>query len=223
MFAKAIAPNSTYRALSAQINIASRDWPKDIVGVQAKFAHRTEIYGEGEPNDYLYKVVSGAICSYKLLNDGRRQVTSFYLPGDFFGLENSAVHALSAEAPVDLKVLLIRRSTIAALAERDKTAAYRLWKLSATELRRTQDHLMLLTKTARERVFGFLLDFAARESGATEVDLPMSRRDIADYLGLTIETVSRTISHLEHSGAISLTTSRHVALCSRRTLDNRTA
>ena len=91
--------------------------------------------------------------------------------------------------------------------------------ISAKELQRAQEHLMLLVKTAQERVVCFLLEMAARTPGANEIDLPMSRQNIADYLGLTIETVSRVMTQLESSGAIALATSRHIILRSRKALN----
>jgi len=189
--------------------------PIEMMGALMQFDRNAEIYGESEPADYFYKVVSGAVRTYKMLNDGRRQIGSFYLPGDIFGLEVGGEHTFSAEAVADSKVLVIRRSAVAALAGRNKEVAGQLWTMTAAELQRAQDHIMLLVKTAQERVVGFLLEMAARTPGASEVDLPMSRQDIADYLGLTIETVSRMMTQLENSGAIAVPTSRHIVLRSR--------
>jgi len=190
----------------------------EMMGAPMPFARNAEIYGENEPADYLYKVVSGAVRTYKVLNDGRRQIGSFYLPGDIFGLEVGDEHTFSSEAVVDCKVLVIKRSALVSLAGRDNSVARQLWTMAAAELQRAQDHIMLLIKTAQERVAGFLMEMSARNSGASEVDLPMSRQDIADYLGLTIETVSRTLTQLENSGAIAVPTSRRIVLRSRGTL-----
>ena len=187
------------------------------------FARDAEIYGECETADYLYKVVSGAIRTYKVLNDGRRQISSFYLPDEIFGLEVGGEHTFSAEAVADSKILVIRRSAVVALAGRDKEVARQLWRMTATELQRAQDHIMLLVKTAQERVAGFLLEMAARKPDASEVDLPMSRQDIADYLGLTIETVSRMVTQLEKSGTIALATSRRIVLRKRGALSRMNA
>jgi CRP/FNR family nitrogen fixation transcriptional regulator len=186
------------------------------------FAPNGEIYGENESADYLYKVVSGVVRTYKLLNDGRRQIGSFYLPGDIFGLEIGGEHTSSAEAVAVSKIQVIKRSAVIALAGRDKEVARQLWSLTATELRRAQDHIMLLLKTAQERVVGFLLEMAERNL-ASEFDLPMSRQDIADYLGLTIETVSRTLTQLANSGAIAVPTSRHIVLRRRGALNRMNA
>lgn len=191
----------------------------EMMGALMPFSRNAEIYGENEPADYLYKVISGAVRTYKVLNDGRRQIGSFYLPGDIFGLEVGDEHSFSAEAVVDCKVLVIKRSALVSLAARDTEVARQLWTMAAAELQRAQDHVMLLIKTAQERVAGFLMEMSGRNAGAGEVDLPMSRQDIADYLGLTIETVSRTLTQLENSGAIAVPTSRRIVLRSRGALN----
>ena len=191
----------------------------EMMGAPMPFSRNAEIYGENEPADYLYKVASGAVRTYKVLNDGRRQIGSFYLPGDIFGLEVGDEHTFSAEAVVDCKVLVIKRSALVSLAGRDNEVARQLWTMAAGDLQRAQDHIMLLIKTAQERVAGFLVEMSVRNSGASEVDLPMSRQDIADYLGLTIETVSRTLTQLENSGAIAVPTSRRIVLRSRGALN----
>jgi CRP-like cAMP-binding protein len=210
-------------ARSVPANIVSLGSSIAMMGALMPFAHDAEIYGESEPADCLYKVVSGAVRTYKVLNDGRRQISSFYLPGEIFGLEVGGEHAFSAEAVADSKILVIRRGAVVALAGRDKEVARQLWRMTATELQRAHDHIMLLIKTAQERVAGFLLEMAARGSDASEVDLPMSRQDIADYLGLTIETVSRMVTQLEKSGAIALATSRRIVLRKRGALSRMNA
>lgn len=184
----------------------------ELMGAAMPFARNTEIYGENEPAEYLYKVISGTVRTYKVLNDGRRQIGAFYLTGDVFGLEIGDVHSFSAEAIADCKVMLIKRSTMVALAARSHDVSHQLWTMTAAELQRAQAHIMLLIKTAQERVAGFLLEMAARSPGCTAVELPMSRQDIADYLGLTIETVSRTLTQLENSAAISVPSSRRIVL-----------
>jgi CRP/FNR family nitrogen fixation transcriptional regulator len=191
----------------------------EMMGAPMPFSRNAEIYGENEPADYIYKVISGAVRTYKVLNDGRRQIGAFYLPGDIFGLEVGEEHSFSAEAVIDCKVLVIKRSTLVSLAGRDTEVARQLWTMAASELQRAQDHIMLLIKTAQERVAGFLVEMSARNAGASEVELPMSRQDIADYLGLTIETVSRTLTQLENSGAIAVPTSRRIVLRSRGALN----
>ena len=220
MIARTAARPSTDRlARAVPAKVVSLGSSIEMMGATMPFARNAEIYGENEPADYLYKIVSGAVRTYKVLNDGRRQIGSFYLPGDIFGLEVGDEHSFSAEAVVDCKVLVIKRSALVSLAGRDTEVARQLWTMAAAELQRAQDHVMLLIKTAQERVAGFLMEMSARNGGAGEVDLPMSRQDIADYLGLTIETVSRTLTQLENSGAIAVPTSRRIVLRSRGTLN----
>jgi CRP/FNR family transcriptional regulator, nitrogen fixation regulation protein len=184
----------------------------ELMGALIPFARNSEIYGENEPADYLYKVVSGTVRTYKVLFDGRRQIGGFHLAGDIFGFETGEEHTFSAEAITDCKILVIKRSTVIALAARDNDIARQMWALTARELQRVQDHILVLIKSAQERVAGFLLEMADRVSGGGAVELPMSRQDIADYLGLTIETVSRTLTQLEKTAAIELPTSRRILL-----------
>jgi CRP-like cAMP-binding protein len=189
------------------------------MGAAMPYARNVEIFGEDEPAEYVYQVVRGAVRTYKLLSDGRRQIGAFYLPGDVFGLEAGAQHRLTAEAVSDSSVLVMKRSAVIALAGRDANLAQELWALTARELEQVQGLMLMLgRKTAQERVAGFLLAMAARGRDTQTVELPMSRQDIADYLGLTIETVSRTIGQLEETSAIALPNSRRVVLRDRSAL-----
>jgi CRP-like cAMP-binding protein len=201
---------------------AGKDRPAgtiELMGALVPFARNTEIYGENEPADYLYKVVSGTVRTYKVLVDGRRQIGGFYLPGDMFGLETGDEHAFSAEAITDSKIIVIKRSAVVALAARDNEVARQMWELTARELQRAQDRILVLIKSAQERVAGFLLEMADRASAGGAVELPMSRQDIADYLGLTIETVSRTLTQLEKTATIELPSSRRILLRNRSALN----
>jgi CRP/FNR family nitrogen fixation transcriptional regulator len=189
-----------------------------LMGAVMAYPRNTEIFGENEPADYLYKIVSGSVRTYKILSDGRRQVGGFYLPGDIFGLEFADEHTLSAEAISDAKVLVVKRSALDALADRDASVAQQLFALTGRELHRVQDRILLLIKSAQERVASFLLEMAQRGSQGNTIDLPMSRQDIADYLGLTIETVSRTLSSLETASTIEVSTSRRIVLRDRAAL-----
>jgi CRP-like cAMP-binding protein len=191
-----------------------------LTGASISFPRNAEVYGEREPADYFYKVVSGAVRSYRVLIDGRRQIAAFYLPGDFFGLETGDEHAFSAEAVVDARVMAIKRKAVLSLAARDNEAARQLWKLAGLELQRTQNHVLLLVKTAPERVASFLLEMAERiQASDDEVELPMSRQDIADYLGLTIETVSRMLTRFESAAAIALPSTKRIVLHNRAVLE----
>jgi CRP-like cAMP-binding protein len=191
------------------------------MGAAMSFPRDAEIYSENSPADYLYRVISGTVRTYKALSDGRRQIGAFYMPGDIFGVETGEAHAFSAEAITDAELLVIKRSAVVALAARDHDIARQLWRLTTRELEHVQGHVLLLTQSAQERVVGFLLAMADRVPASDEVELPMSRRDIADYLGLTIETVSRMLTQLERAAAIALPTSRRVVLRSRSALSRR--
>jgi CRP/FNR family transcriptional regulator, nitrogen fixation regulation protein len=184
-----------------------------LVGGITYYPRRVQIVHEDEAADRLYKVISGTVCTYKVLSDGRRQIGGFYLPGDIFGLESAEGHTLAAETITNAKVLVIRKSVLTALASR-------LLLLTARELARVQDRVLLLSsKSAQERVVGFLLEMSKRGSStANSVELPMSRQDIADYLGLTIETVSRTLWALENCGTIEISRRRRIQFRSRSTL-----
>ncbi|WP_338827103.1 helix-turn-helix domain-containing protein [Bradyrhizobium sp. 27S5] len=193
--------------------------PFGAMGTPMRFARCTEIYGEDEDAEYLYQVIAGAVRTYRILEDGRRQIGAFYLPGDIFGLEADETHIYSAEAVCETRLVAVKRSALIARAAQEKELARQLWNETARELRRFQEHLGLLISTAEERVVGFLLDMKRRVAKNNVVELSMSRQDIADYLGLTIETVSRTFTQLEQSGAISLPTSRRVKLHKHATLN----
>jgi CRP/FNR family nitrogen fixation transcriptional regulator len=190
----------------------------DLMGLPIHYARNAEIFGESEPAEYLYKVVSGAVRTYRILADGRRQICAFYLPGDIFGLEAGERYHHSAEAICNSSIQLIRRSTLLAFAARRAEVAGQLWALTAHELERMQDHALLLVRSAQERVACFLLEMAERLTAAETVDLPMSRNDIADYLGLTIETISRTLGQMESDATIALPRSRRVLLRNRKAL-----
>jgi CRP/FNR family transcriptional regulator, nitrogen fixation regulation protein len=184
----------------------------EAMGTQMSFGPNEEIFGECEPAEYVYKVIKGAVRTYKILCDGRRQIGGFYLPGDIFGLEIGNEHQFSAEAIKDVRVLVVRRSAIVSLAERDCDAARELWSFTGRELNRVQEHLLLLVKSAQQRVASFLLEMSTRLAATDAIELPMSRQDIADYLGLTIETVSRTMTQLVSEQAIGLPSSRRIVL-----------
>jgi len=190
----------------------------EMMGSPMTFGPNEEIFGESEQSEYVYKVVSGAVRTYKILNDGRRQIGAFYLPGDVFGLEIGMEHQFSAEAINRTVVRVVRRSAIVGLAERDCEAAGELWAFAARELHQTQERMLLLVKSAPQRIACFLLEMFERLPAADTLELPMSRQDIADYLGLTIETVSRTLTQLVAEAKIALPSSRRVLVNNRSAL-----
>src|SRR5712672_2356569 len=156
-----------------------------------------EIYGEKEPADYVYQVKAGAVRSYKLLSDGRRQIGAFHLASDIFGLEDGSEHRFTAEAIVNTTDRLIKRRSLEMVAESDAMVSRNLLSMTTSNLQHAEDHMLLLgRKTSLERVAAFLIEMDRRLTAAGVMPLPMSRRDIADYLGLTLETVSRALSRL---------------------------
>jgi len=193
----------------------------EIILSEFKYRRGTEIFGEAEPAEYLYQVIDGAVRSYKLLSDGRRQIGAFHLGGDIFGLENGVAHRFTAEAIVDTTVRLAKRDSLANVAEQDATVARDLLNMTARSLRHAEDHMLLLgRKTALERVAAFLLEMDRRLTAAGVMALPMCRRDIADYLGLTLETVSRALSALHERDILGFIgqTQRQIVLLDRSKL-----
>lgn len=191
-----------------------------LQGTRMHFRRNEEIFGEGEASDYVYRVVSGAVRTIRFSSDGRRQILNFYLPGDIFGLECGGQHTLSAEAVTDTDVALVRRSLMDAAAAQDTAAARALIDLVQRQLQNAQEHALVLgRKGAGERVAAFLLQLGDRVTSACEIDLPMSRADIADYLALTIETVSRAFTQMERDRTIALPSSRHVVVRDRCALE----
>ena len=186
------------------------------------YKRKAEIYGEKEPAEYVYQVKSGAVRSYKLLSDGRRQIGAFHLAGDIFGLENGSEHRFTAEAIVDTTVRLIKRQSLELVAGSDAVVAHNLLSMTTSNLQHAEDHMLLLgRKTSLERVAAFLLEMDARLTAVAGImALPMSRRDIADYLGLTLETVSRALSRLHDLGALGFigNTQRQIVLLDRQQL-----
>jgi CRP/FNR family nitrogen fixation transcriptional regulator len=180
-----------------------------------EFSYRKdeEIYGEDEPAEYVYQVIRGAVRTYKLLSDGRRQIGTFLLPGDVFGLESGMTHRLAAEAIIDTTVRLVKRRSLDQAAGSDVKVARKLWTMTAGELRHAEDHMLLLgRKNAMERVANFLLEMDRRLAVSGMMALPMCRRDIGDYLGLTLETVSRALSQLHGEGVLGFSGARQIVL-----------
>src|SRR5215472_6734508 len=185
------------------------------VGIVRSYPSKREIIREDDPADHVYEVVSGTVCTCKMLREGRRQVAGFYFAGDVFGLESVKQHSVTAQAITNAKVRIFKKRALTALASSNFQVADRLLALTTRELARKQGHLlMLLSTTAEERIICFLIDMVQRASPRDDdlIALPMSRRDIADYLGLTIETVSRVLWDLERRGAIEIKGYHSIAL-----------
>lgn len=174
-------------------------------GIRRTFKSGEEIFTEGEPCRFFYKVVSGTVRTGKLLADGRRQIDAFSLPGDVFGLEGGNFHRFTAEAVDKVEVVAFRCGEFGGLMQSNPAFGGKLMASMVTNLDRAHDHAVLLgRKTALEKMASFLLDLARRMSCGTRLDLPMQRSDIADHLGLTIETVSRVLAQMVRSGLIRL-------------------
>ena len=178
---------------------------------------RGAIVDEGEPALHMFNVTAGTVKIYKLLPDGRRQIIGFLMAGDFLGLAVRQSYAYSAEAVTPVRLCRFPRKKLEELFERYPMMEKRLLGLAATELAVAQDLMLLLgRKTAKERLASFLLMLSdrAKRLGHTSnpVALPMSRTDIADYLGLTTETVSRAFTQLRNRKMIRLETTSQALL-----------
>ncbi|MGF1593990.1 MAG: helix-turn-helix domain-containing protein [Kiloniellaceae bacterium] len=165
------------------------------------------VFHEGDRNDSLYDVAAGALSLSKLLPDGRRQVVGFRFAGDLLGLSAGREHAFSAEALAPVSLYRFDRRGFAQLSIAHPEVERRLLSLASDELLRAQEHLLILgRKTATERLASVLIWLVRRigrqDRDGWRVDLPMTRTDLADYIGLTTETVSRTFAHLRGEGVI---------------------
>lgn len=179
-------------------------------GTLLHVAKAAEIYREGDSIDCWYKVQTGAVCTHKILMDGRRQIASFYLPGDAFGFADTDTQCFAAEALAATTLLPIKRKSIQLYAGANAEGKSELATLAMLELVRAQRHLLMLSQTAPARMAAFLIDMCERLKSGCRLELPMGRRYIADYLGLTVETVCRTFAKFEQNGLISLESSRRI-------------
>ncbi|WP_309643500.1 helix-turn-helix domain-containing protein [Phenylobacterium sp.] len=199
--------------------------PDDLmsrIGVQMTFAKDEEIYGQGENADLVYRVVSGTVRTSRFMPDGRRPIGDFYYAGDLFGLETGDEHAMAAEALSDCTVLVANRQALRAAGGEEELKRL-MWAATVRDLESAREHLTLLVrKSACERVASFLLGLAARRQGA-HVELAMGRQDTADYLGLTIETVSRMITQLQAAKVVEFKGSRLFRICDVQALQEMAA
>jgi CRP/FNR family nitrogen fixation transcriptional regulator len=197
--------------------------PWDIVipmgPANQKLGSDEEIFCEGEPADHCYRVVSGIVRTCKFFDDGRRQVDAFYVAGDFFGFESGAEYRHSAEAVTGCTIVGYRRKDIERVMADNVTFSQHFLGIALRNISRAQDHSLLLgRKTAHERVATFLKEWLIHSTNARTVMLAMTRQDIADYLGLTMETVSRTLSQMERDGVIEMVTPREISVKDRSAL-----
>ena len=185
------------------------------IGVISTFARNETIFNEGDRMEYSYKVVSGAVRLCKVLPDGRRQIADFFLPGDFFALGGISEHAFTAEAVNETAVICFPRRRIERLCDEAPEIRKDLLSRLYSDLSAARNHLVMLGRqSAKERVAAFLLLLASRveASDGDNIELPMGRLDIADYLGLTIETVCRALSDLKRSKLITMPSTHQVVL-----------
>jgi CRP/FNR family transcriptional regulator len=181
------------------------------------------LFHEGDPATRVFTLTRGTLKLYRLLPDGRRHVTGFLHAGDFLGIGVGDEHAVSAEALEEAQLCWFPRNRFDDFVEQSSTMERSLYRIAADELAAAQEQMLLLArKTASERVASFLLELAERtafRSGDAIIRLPMSRSDIADYLGLTKETVSRVISSFRKRGLIRLRRTDEVELIDRARLE----
>ena len=215
------AGDGAYRGSSPPAAIAPRRRPAPRLVLQGSLRSRepgATIYAQSDPAEFIYQVVSGVVRTITLNRDGRRIVHGFHLTGEIFGLEREKIHHCSAEAVTETELVQCPVTRLNVLAETDKATAKALWmSLLVSRDRTAERFLYVLHGTAFERLAYFLIDLAWRTQSPARIELPMSRYDIADYLGLSSETVSRTFTALRTRGLIS-TKGREVRLLSREML-----
>ncbi len=179
-----------------------------VMSERRSFSAREVVTIQGDRSDFVFNILSGTIRLYSLLPDGRRQIVGFLLPGDFLGLSMQEDSPFCADAVVDARACCFRRVCFQDFLDRKPHLLRRLHRAAAHEMTMAQQHLVLLGKARAEiRVLSFLVQMRRRWSvicgrSSVTVPLPMSRQDIADYLGLTISTVSRTLTRLERDRLI---------------------
>jgi len=191
-------------------------------GMAQTVASGEAVFIEGDPAENFYEVIRGTVRLHKLLPDGRRQITGFLSAGHLLGLSHANAYVYSAEAIGPVTVLCYPRARLDRLMDEVPGLARRLLVAASDELRQAQDQMLLLgRKTAAEKIASFLATLATLQGGAAseELELPMSRNDIADYLGLTMETVSRTLAKLKRDRLIALPTHTRVELLDRDRLE----
>jgi CRP-like cAMP-binding protein len=193
----------------------------DDLAIESKYRAGEIIYHQHDPAEYWYKVLSGAARKTALMLDGRRHIVMFMLPGDLFGYGDHERHRFSVEAICDgTRIARYPRRRVEALADSDVAVGRVVRDAAFGAIAGLQDRMVLLGRSsALERVGAFLLETAERlAADNSTVQLPMSRYDIADYLGLSVETVSRAVTSLRERGAIAMNGSRHIEIRDKKAL-----
>ena len=180
-----------------------------VGGLPRTIGAREHLFREGDAASHVYIVEAGHVCVYRMVADGRRQVMDFAYPGDIIGLGSVGIHGANAQATAKTRVRCVPVSLLHELLRSDHTIGLRLYEAMSLELQASRELLFTVSqRTAAERVAAFLVALSRRNErrgeDAHEIVLPMTRADIADYLGLTIETVSRTFTKFRVEGLIEL-------------------
>src|SRR6516162_5671461 len=201
-----VGANKTAKPVPSQLSELGRAFWSEC-----KYRGGAKVFGEAEPADYLYQIREGAVRSCKQFSDGPRQIGAFHLPGDIFGAEDGGVHRFTAEAIVNTTVWVAKRQSLfARLAKSDIAAANNVRSLVTRTLEHVENHLLLLGRqTSLEKVVAFLLEVDRRLGQPDVMVLPMGRREIADYLGMTLETVSRSLTMLRDERILSFKGTSH--------------
>jgi CRP/FNR family nitrogen fixation transcriptional regulator len=215
------SPAQTLKARTAWMAGQDEMEPPRMAGAVVHVVEGREIFAEGSDNDTFYKVISGVVRVCKFLNEGRRQIEAFHVAGDVFGFQLGEERALSAEAVSDCTLISYRRRNVEQLAKKDEAISHQLFQFAMHNLAHAQNHSLLLGRRgAAEKVASFILSWADRCASGNVVNLAMTRQDIADYLGLTIETVSRSLSQFERDGVIALSSSRQLTVLNSDVLED---
>jgi CRP/FNR family nitrogen fixation transcriptional regulator len=200
------------------------DEPLHAAGTVVQIPEGREIFAEGDDSDVFYRVISGVVRSCRFLSDGRRQIAAFHTAGEVFGFELDEARQLAAEAVGDCTLICYRRRSIEAMARKDEKISRQLLQYAMQNMMQARGHSLLLARRgAAEKVAAFLLDWQARSSRKNVIHLAMTRQEIADYLALTIETVSRSLSQLERDGVIALPNTRELRLLNTEALEKMAA
>jgi CRP/FNR family transcriptional regulator len=206
---------------------ALEDWELErleAITESKQFEVGNTLFEQGDEPKYIFNLTEGTVRLVKLLPNGRRQVIGFVFPGGMLGLAHHGAYTCSAEAIGHVRVCRFPRTKLLNLLDEFPNLKTRLLDIAADELSEAQEQMLLLgRKSPVEKLASFL--WRLHENGqcaelVSKIDLPMGRSDIADYLGLTIETVSRTFSSMERKALIELPSSRKVRLKSRAALRN---
>jgi CRP/FNR family nitrogen fixation transcriptional regulator len=221
-----LAVAAKHAHLASQAAYASLPWKTSeeseglaLTGVAMHIPADRQIYAEGDEARCFYKVVSGVVRTCRFLSDGRRQIDAFHREGDVFGFEAGDDHQMAAEAVTECSVIAYRRRGLETMVSQDDHLGRWFFSHAMNCMSMAREHSLLLGRgSAAQKISAFLQEVAARDGGVSVIELVMSRQDIADYLGLTIETVSRTLSQMDRDGVISLPSARRVVLKDRRAL-----